>query len=197
MDKRADTEDPPVTVSVTRRARPDRIEEFEEWVSGIIAAASRYPGHLGADVFKPDAPEDTEYRVVFKFDHQSNLRRWEESAERQEWYERAEPLQQGPPKRQVVTGLEGWFVLPSNRAAPPPPRHKMAVVTWLAVYPLITGIFFVLGDLLLRPPLGLRTLILTAIMVPTMFYVVMPTMTRLFARWLYPSASRRSHERAD
>lgn len=195
-DERSYTDDPPVTVSVTRCAKPKRVEKFEKWIHGIIAAASRFPGHLGAEVFSLGGPTDTEYLIVFKFDHESNLRGWEESVERREWYERVMPLQQGSPRRQVVTGLESWFVLSSRGVGAnlPPPRHKMALVAWLAVYPLITGIFFVPGDLLLQLPLILRTMALTGIMVPTMFYVVMPTMTRLFAGWLYPEGEAKRTE---
>jgi hypothetical protein len=34
-------------------------------------------------------------------------------------------------RTQVLTGLEGWFTLPSQPGAPPPPRYKMAVLTWV------------------------------------------------------------------
>jgi antibiotic biosynthesis monooxygenase (ABM) superfamily enzyme len=128
--------------------------------------------------------------VIFKFDHVSNLRLWEDSEERNRWLERIEPLVEGEARRQVVTGLETWFTLPGQRTLTPPARHKMAVVTWLAVYPLITAIFLFGGPLLLELPLGLRTLLITALMVPAMTYLIMPGMARLFRRWLYPSQAR-------
>ena len=53
---------------------------------------------------------------------------------------------------------------------------------------------FVFGDPLQRLPLGIRTLVVTAIVVPAMLYVVMPIMTPLFERWLYPSESREDVE---
>jgi antibiotic biosynthesis monooxygenase (ABM) superfamily enzyme len=93
-----------------------------------------------------------------------------------------------------VVGLERWFVLPSIRDASPPPRYKMVAITWLAIYPLITAVFFFLGDPLQRLPLGFRTLVVTAIIVPAMLYLVLPLMTPLFARWLYPSESRETEE---
>jgi len=184
-----------MAVSVTRRVKPERVEEFEEWATGIIAATSRFPGHLGAEVLKPGDPSDTAYHIIFKFDRMSNLERWEDSEERRDWCSRVEPLQEGPAERHVVTGLERWFVLPSNREAPLPPRYKMVVVTWLAIYPLITAIFFFLGDAMLRLPLGFRTLVVTALIVPAMFYLVMPVMSRLFSRWLYPKESREARGR--
>lgn len=180
------TKDPPVTVSVTRRAKPGREEEFERFLSGVIRAASRQPGHLGANVLRPSEPGDRTYRLIFKFDRESNLRRWEESEERQAWLARADELGEGVPERRVVTGLEGWFSLPRQRVVAPPPRRKMVLVAWLGVYPLITAISFFLGPVLAALPLPLRTMLLSGIMLPTMFYAVMPVMTRLFRRWLYP-----------
>jgi uncharacterized protein len=86
----------------------------------------------------------------------------------------------------VLTGLETWFTLPSKPGQPSPPRYKMAVVTWLAVFPLITLIFALFGPLLSQLPTLLRTLILTMVMVTLMTYVIMPRLTRLFSFWLYP-----------
>lgn len=85
-----------------------------------------------------------------------------------------------------MTGLETWFTLPSKNGASPPPRYKMVVVTWIAVFPLATLIFMLLQPLLGNAPAVLRTLVFTVIMVSMMTYVVMPRMTRLFSFWLYP-----------
>jgi antibiotic biosynthesis monooxygenase (ABM) superfamily enzyme len=70
-----------------------------------------------------------------------------------------------------------------------PPRYKLVVITWLAIYPLISAVFCFFGEPLQRLPLGIRTLAVTLIVVPAMLYVVMPIMTPLFERWLYPSES--------
>ena len=182
--------DPPVTVSITRRVRPGRETDFERSLEDILPTASRFPGQMGVNVFRPSAAGENEYVVIFKFDHVSNLQRWEESEERHRWHERIEPLVEGEPRRRVVTGLETWFTLPGQTTITPPPRHKMALVTWLAVYPLITAIFLFGGPLLLQLPLPLRTLLMTVVMVPAMTYVIMPGMARLFRRWLYPPERR-------
>ncbi|WP_119065881.1 antibiotic biosynthesis monooxygenase [Rubrobacter indicoceani] len=180
-------DDPPVTAVALRRVKPGREQEFEEWVPGIMAAANRFPGYMGSDVFRPTDPGDDEYRIVFRFDHESNMRAWETSDERRHWLEEARPLLQENEKVSMLTGLETWFTLPSKPAEPPPPRYKMALVTWLAVFPLISTIFLALGPVLNLLPTLLRSLILTVIMVSLMTYVVMPRMTRLFSFWLYPN----------
>ena len=177
---------PPVTAVASRRVKQGREREFEEWTSGILAAANEFPGYMGSEVFRPgDGPDEDEYRIVFRFDQESHMRAWEESEERRRWLRKAEPLIHEE-KVHVLTGLETWFTLPSKAGEPSPPRYKMALVTWLAIFPLVTLIFLLFGPLLSHLPTLLRTLVLTAVMVTLMTYVVMPRMTRLFSFWLYP-----------
>jgi antibiotic biosynthesis monooxygenase (ABM) superfamily enzyme len=182
----ATTKDPPVTAVASRRVKPGREAEFEEWVAGITAAAAGFPGYLGSNIFRPSGPDDDEYQIVFGFDHASNLERWQNSEERRQWNERARGLLHEEPRVRILTGLETWFTLPSRDGQPPPPRYKMAVVTWIAVFPLATVVFMLLDPLLGGSPAVLRTLVFTMLMVSLMTYVVMPRMTRLFSFWLYP-----------
>ena len=81
------------------------------------------------------------------------------------------------------------------RTPAPPARYKLALVTWIGVYPVITILLTVLGPGTVTWPLPLRTLLLTAVMVPTLTWVVIPTLTRLFRGWLTPAsaASDESH----
>jgi antibiotic biosynthesis monooxygenase (ABM) superfamily enzyme len=63
-------------------------------------------------------------------------------------------------------------------------QHKRAFLIWLAIYPLITVLFFLFADLLIRFTLPVRTLILSAIAVPLMVYLILPLYYRLFDKWL-------------
>jgi uncharacterized protein len=187
MHESTTAHDPSVTVVISRRVKPGCEAEFETFLEGVTTACRQFPGHLGCNVFRPSNADDPEYRVIFKFDRQSNLRRWETSNERQQWFAMAESLTLSPPSIQVLTGLETWFTLPGKPAIVPPPRYKMAIVTWLAVFPLITAISIVLQNQLSLLPTVLRVMVVTGIAVPTMTYLLMPQMTRLFAQWLYPT----------
>ena len=67
----------------------------------------------------------------------------------------------------------------------PPKKWKMSIVIWLAIYPLITTIFALLGkQLMLINPLPLRTLIITVIAVPIMVFILIPTLQKLLRNWL-------------
>lgn len=183
------TSDSSVTVVISRRVKPGYEADFEVFLTGVTAACAQFPGYLGSNIFRPASIDDPEYRVIFKFDRLDNLRRWETSDERQQWFTQAEALTECAPKIQILTGLETWFTLPGKAAIVPPPRYKMALVTWLAVFPLITLISTVLQNQLIQLPIVLRVMVVTAIAVPTMTYLLMPWVTQIFAGWLYPSPS--------
>jgi antibiotic biosynthesis monooxygenase (ABM) superfamily enzyme len=92
----------------------------------------------------------------------------------------------GPMRTQFLTGLENWFTLPGRSGTPPPPPYKMALVTWTTIFPLITLVVVVLGPVLDGLALVPRLAITTAVTVPVMTWLVMPRVTRLLRRWLYP-----------
>jgi antibiotic biosynthesis monooxygenase (ABM) superfamily enzyme len=176
----------PVTTTVTRQVKPGHEAAYEQFLDGIIAAASRFPGHLGAEVFRPQTAAAGEYRVVYRFDTAQHLHAWLGSAEHAAWLERAEPHVIGPLRRQVLTGLEAWFTLPTQPGLPPPPRYKMALVTWVTIFPLITLVVVATAPLLGRLPLVARLAVTTGVTVPLMTWAVMPRVTRLLGWWLYP-----------
>ena len=133
----------------------------------------------------PQSDTGGQYRTVYRFDNAEHLRAWLDSGERASWIERAEPHAIGPMRTSFVTGLESWFTLPDQPGVPPPP-YKMALLTWITIFPLITAIVVVTGPLLEGLPLALRLGVTTAIAVPLMTWVVMPRVTRLLRGWLYP-----------
>ncbi len=61
---------------------------------------------------------------------------------------------------------------------------KLFLLTWLAIYPLITIILHFFGKYLNVLPLPIRTLILTGVLVYLMTYWVMPMLMKLFRNWL-------------
>ncbi|ELS00868.1 hypothetical protein Xen7305DRAFT_00005690 [Xenococcus sp. PCC 7305] len=187
MNEKLDTLDPPVTVVISRKVQPECKAAFEEFISGITSAAATFEGHLGVNISRPRTPEDNEYKIVFKFDRASNLRIWQESECRRQWLARAESLCLEKPTVQILTGLETWFTLQSAKSSTPPPRHKMATIILLTIVPIKILTNFTLIPLLTSLPFLLRILITSAIMVLMMTFVIMPRMTRLFSKWLYPN----------
>jgi uncharacterized protein len=178
--------DGPVTTTVTRRVKPGHEAFYEQFLEGITAAASRFPGHLGVEVFRPESASTGEYRTVYRFDTGEHLHAWLDSDERAAWLERAEPHVIGPMRTRFVTGLETWFTLPGQPATSPPPPYKMALLTWITIFPLITLVVVALGPLLKELALVPRLAVTTAVTVPIMTWLVMPRVIRLLRGWLYP-----------
>ena len=63
-------------------------------------------------------------------------------------------------------------------------KHKRTFLIWLAINQQITILFLVLGEYLIKYPVAIRTLVLTAIAVPTVVYVILPFYEKLFKKWL-------------
>ncbi|MFD8599154.1 hypothetical protein ACFV1L_29530 [Kitasatospora sp. NPDC059646] len=60
----------------------------------------------------------------------------------------------------------------------PPSVHRRALITWLAIYPGITLLSVLLGPVLAPLPVYLRTLVLTAILVPAAVYGLVPALLK-------------------
>jgi antibiotic biosynthesis monooxygenase (ABM) superfamily enzyme len=71
---------------------------------------------------------------------------------------------------------------------PPPSKHQLALMIWLAVFPTLTVINLAFGDTLGRLPSVLRTFVLATVAVPIVIYALMPRLHRIRARILARSA---------
>ena len=183
-----DQDEGPVTLTITRRAKAGKTEEFERWLDGIIHEAMKFEGHMGVNVIRPSNMSNPEYLIILRFDNFENLANWEKSEIRKIWIERGEDLIEGKTKMEKQIGLEFWFTPSSSSGSTvleqQPPRYKMAIV--------VIGIIFVLVSTLLPQvrqataglPVLLSTLVGVAIMVLLMTYVIMPSVTRLLRPWL-------------
>lgn len=176
-----------VTILITRSPRQSDRQEFERALSDTINVALEFPGHLGVTVLKPQG-ESNDYQIVVRFASETDYQRWCRSPEAIYWLKMLNRFEYQPANIETMTGIETWFATSSSASRPiiPPPRHKMAVVTWIAIFVLIIVINLLFGSWLATLPMLIRSLILTVVLVGLMTYVVMPRMTRLFAGWLYP-----------
>ena len=180
------TIDPPVTVTISRKVKPGCEKEFERLVSELSQEAVRFPGNLGTNLFRPTG-KTLEYRIIYKFDCMRHFHKWEKSSIRAAYYKKISPLLLAEPDMRVLTGLETWFNLPNDKGAlVPPPKYKMAIISWLAIYPLVILILVCLNPILSALSIPLRAAMITLIAIPSMTYVLMPYMSRIFSSWLYP-----------
>jgi antibiotic biosynthesis monooxygenase (ABM) superfamily enzyme len=73
---------------------------------------------------------------------------------------------------------------PATTGAPPPSKHQLALMIWVAVFPTLTVLNVLLGERLQALSTVPRTFILATIAVPVVIYGVMPHLHRVRGRLL-------------
>lgn len=178
-----------VTVVITQLVKPGCETAYEAWLKDITSVARTYIGHMGTNVIRPQLGVRNEYVIIFRFDGYENLKAWMTSRDRESWLTQAKPLIESDPQIQEISGLEAWFSLP-GQPLKTPPRYKIALLTWGAVFVLINLLSTFLVPLLRGLPPLIISLIITITMVLLLTYVVMPRISRLFSSWLYPKSRK-------
>lgn len=182
---------PPVTRIARRRALPGREAEYEAVIRDMFERMRKSPGFRGAEMIPPEQPGG-EYQVIVNFSSENDLMVWDESSARAEIHRRASAVAEAQPEYRRLSGLEAWFAQPVVPASMHPPRVRMAVVTWLGIFPTVS--FYLLLIQLwpgfVEQPFLPRTAVFTALIVATMTWGVMPRLTRLpwIRRFLTPRA---------
>lgn len=184
----ASSSDEPVTIVVRRRVLPNREAEFEQAMRGFIEYALAAPGNLGIHVLRPGANGAREFTVVDRFRDRAGRGAFVASPEYRDWMQRLRELCVAEPHIEELGGLAGWFTLPDQPRVGPPPRWKMALVTFAAVFPLALVLPPLLTQVLPGAHYLLQAAAINASMVAALTWLVMPALTRLLRRWLFGTA---------
>ena len=72
-------------------------------------------------------------------------------------------------------------------SVPPPSKHQLALMIWLAVFPTLVALNLTLGRALGDVPVVPRTFVIVTVAVPIVIYGVMPYLHRLRGRLLLKS----------
>ena len=175
----------PVKVVFERRVKPGADASFRRWSERFVDAASRFPGHEGASVLS--VPHGDSQYVLLRFASATDLDRWQRSGEYVALIHEADALGPAGGYSETHTGMETWFTLPDKPApAHRPAKWKMALTTWLGLFPIVVALGYVFGPFGL--PALLQQAVSTMIPVALLTWVVMPVLTRAFYAWLYPQA---------
>lgn len=70
----------------------------------------------------------------------------------------------------------------TNQPTAPPSIHARAIITWIAIFPLVTLGFFAIAPFASDWNPVLRALVLTLVVVPVAVYVVVPQLIRLYGK---------------
>jgi len=184
MSENSKAKEESVTVIISRRVKSGKEKEFNEWAAGISLEAQKFEGYIGKKTIQPSSHTDSKYVVIIRFNNYENLKNWENSSVRAIWIDRAKDFTEGEVNIQKLTGLEFWFNLQETQVQSPPPRYKMSIVTYLALYPTINIVNLIFDPLLGSLHGYLRMAISVMVTILLMTYIIMPVMARLFSSWL-------------
>jgi len=176
-----------VTVVVTPKVKRGRELEYEDWLRRILKECESMKGYLGATIERP-TPGSTEYTIIFRFDTVENLRKFEESELRSRYMHEVIDYLEADAIWKKFTGLEYWFTPPKGTIIPQPSRFRMALVMIAVVFGLVLTIGQLVSMVAANVPYYLRLFVTLCIDIFLLTYVVMPRITRLLAKWIYPSS---------
>jgi uncharacterized protein len=175
-----------IHVAVTRQVKPGCESAFEKALREFARESLHIPGTTGVHLIEPvPGTNGCEYGILRSFESEEASQRFYESELFKEWQERVADLVIGEPVRRRLHGLEAFFRDPQQT---PPPRWKMAIVTWLGVFPSVLLWSSTLPKVLIGLPYLAVVAIVNVFVVATLAWGVMPLLTRLFAGWLRNNA---------
>jgi uncharacterized protein len=172
----------PVTAVFNWTVQPDKEQEFEHLMHNVHRVARTFPGHMGVTTLKSPARPGS-IQSVLRFDTARHLEGWLHSPARQKVLKPLEEIAHAETTK--ASGLETWFELPGQLVTPPP-RWKMVLTTFIAIYPLSLLFGFFLNPHIDGLPVWLRALFLPIFAPIILTYILMPFLTqRVLKRWLY------------
>ena len=172
-----------VHVAITRQVKPGCEAAFETALREFARQSLQIPGMTGVHLIEPvPGSNGREYGILRSFDSEESSRRFYDSDLFQTWNQTVADLVIGDPVYRRLHGLEAFF---REVGTSPPPRWKMAIVTWLGVFPSVLLWSSVLPKHLAGLPSLLIVAIVNVFVVITLAWVVMPLLTKLFRGWLH------------
>jgi len=177
----------PVHVAITRLVQPGKEAAFEKAMYAFIERSIGVHGVTGVHLLRPAPGADSrEYGILRSFESREARDDFYASDLFAAWEEEVAPLVESGCSKRELHGLEAFF---QRGAGPHPPRWKMALLTWMGVFPSV-----VVWSAILRPPLHAlpvvaTTAVITGFVVLTLAWGVMPVLTRAFAPWLRAGGS--------
>ena len=165
-----------VHVAITRKIKPGCERAFEESLRHFFRDSLEYQGVVGVHLLSPLPGSDVrEYGILRTFASDRERDAFYRSELFDKWQTHVAQLTEGDRSVRELHGLEAWF-----RTAAPPARWKMALLTWLGVWPTSLVVGILLGARLSNLPVFVSSGVVAAVIVVCLTWIVMPLLVRLF-----------------
>lgn len=175
----------PIHLAITRRVRPGCEREFEAAIREFFRSSLAHSGVLGVHLLSPlPGTTSRDYGILRTFASECDRAAFYQSPAFLAWERKVSSMTDGYPRYRELHGLEAWF----GSSATPPPRWKMALVTFAGVYVVTLPLSFAIGPLIKSWPLPLANAAFNLAVVALLTWAVMPALTRAARPWLHRSA---------
>lgn len=174
----------PIHIVITRRVRPGREAEFQAALREFFRESFGHPGVLGASmIVPPPGSGSREFGILRTFASERERDAFYASDLFRSWLKEVEPLAEDDWSYRPLHGMEAWFRSPQS----PPAKWKMALLTWLAVWPASVVVKMLLFPLLGSAlPAVLFAGAVAAGVVIVLTWGAMPLLVKAARPWLQP-----------
>jgi antibiotic biosynthesis monooxygenase (ABM) superfamily enzyme len=175
---------PPIHVAIIRRVKPGFEVEFQQALRDFFQASFSHRGVQGANMLVPlPGSSSPEFGILRTFESEQQRDAFHESPMFKAWEVRIAPITEGEPRCRRLHGLEAWF----RGSQLPPPRWKMALLTWFAVWPISMLVSATLAPLIAQevPKIVFAGCVAAGI-VAVLTWIAMPVLVKLARGWLQP-----------
>ena len=178
------------SAAIVQRVPAEATDKFRAWQREVTAAAQKFPGYEGTDLYPPASGD--EWVTVIHFESEAALQRWIASPERARWVEKLRATVGDFELRTLKGGFSLWFAgLRNDKGADGtmPPPWKMALTVLLGLYPTVMLLTLFVSPI--TSPLGfsISMLIGNALSVALLQWVVVPALMRVLRPWLEANAA--------
>jgi uncharacterized protein len=177
--------DEPIHIAIMLRVRKSHVVEFERALADFARRSLAEPGARGVQcLYPPPDSASLDYGILRSFASASERDAFYGSPLFKDWLAEIEPMVEGKSNQRQLSGLEAWF---RDGGEPMPPRWKMALLTWPAVW-----VVSMLVRAVVAPTLGsvlpqvLESGLVTVGVVMILTWVAMPLVVRIARPWLHP-----------
>lgn len=173
----------PIHVAIIRRVKAGCEIEFQNALREFIQASFTHSSVQGANIIVPSPGSiSREFGILRTFANAREREAFHKTAVFKAWEEYVKPLTEGEPEIRQLHGLEAWFRGPQS----PPPKWKMALLTWVAVWPISLIVKIVLDPLIGHavPPVIFAGAIAAGIVL-ALTWVAMPVLVKIANQWLH------------
>ncbi|GGP75185.1 antibiotic biosynthesis monooxygenase [Shewanella ulleungensis] len=176
-----------VSIIIRHKVRLEYRARYEEWLTRIISAAAKFPGHNGVHILRP-LPDKEEFEISVRFACEALAYNWLQSMERKALLEQISSLFQGEEQLEIYNGIDFWFTQPSVQTKVAT-RWKQWLITTAIIWPLTMLIPVLLKLVYKYLSLDIYWVIqqgiAVSIIVALVVYIIMPRVVKVVASWLF------------